>query len=52
MFMKKIKFAEMFLKSPRAILQLFAEEYTSYVVYVGGLSVKRLSSKIFKKNYY
>lgn len=46
--MRKIKFGEMFLKSPSAISQLVAKEYCN-VVYVGGL---RLSSKILRKRYY
>lgn len=47
-FMRKIKFGEMFLKSPRAISQLVAKEYCN-VAYVGGL---RLSSKILRERYY
>lgn len=48
-FMRKIKFGEMFLKSPRAISQLVAKEYCNVVSYVGGL---RLSSKILRERYY
>lgn len=47
-FMRKIKFGEMFLKSPSAISQLVAKEYCN-VVHVGGL---RLSSKILRERYY
>lgn len=48
--MRKIKFGEMFLKSPSAISQLVAKEYCNVVyVYVGGL---RLSSKILRERYY
>lgn len=46
--MRKIKFGEMFLKSPSAISQLVAKEYCN-VVHVGGL---RLSSKILRERYY
>lgn len=46
--MRKIKFGEMFLKSPSAISQLVAKEYCN-VAYVGGL---RLSSKILRERYY
>lgn len=46
--MRKIKFGEMFLKSPSAISQLVANEYCN-VVYVGGL---KLSSKILRERYY